>query len=39
MADKVIPPTPSAEEYARAVAASADDPTLFATTDPFALFA
>ncbi len=39
MADKVIPPTPSAEEYAKAVAASADDPTLFATTDPFALFA
>jgi pyridoxamine 5'-phosphate oxidase len=37
--DKVIPPTPSAEDYARAVAASADDPVLFAATDPFALFA
>ncbi len=39
MVDKVIPPTPSAEEYAKAVAASSDDPALFATTDPFALFA
>lgn len=37
--DKVIPPTPSAEEYAKAVAASADDPALFAMTDPFVLFA
>jgi pyridoxamine 5'-phosphate oxidase len=39
MADKVIPPTPSADEYAKAAAASADDPALFAMTDPFALFA
>ena len=35
----LIPPTPAAEEYARAAAASADDASLFATTDPFALFA
>ena len=36
--DKLIPPSPPAEEYAKAAAASADDPALFATTDPFALF-
>jgi pyridoxamine 5'-phosphate oxidase len=34
----LIPPTPAAEEYAKAAAASADDPALFATTDPLALF-
>ena len=37
--DKLIPPTPDAETYAKAAAASADDPKLFASTDPFALFA
>lgn len=37
--DKLIPPTPDAEAYAKAAATSADDPKLFATTDPFALFA
>jgi pyridoxamine 5'-phosphate oxidase len=37
--DKLIPPSPGAEDYAKAAAASADDPTLFAKTDPFALFA
>ena len=37
--DKLIPPSPAAEDYARAAAASADDPALFARTDPFALFA
>ena len=40
MADeKLIPPSPAAEDYAKAAAASADDPALFASTDPFALFA
>ena len=37
--DKLIPPSPAAEDYARAAAASADDPALLARTDPFALFA
>jgi pyridoxamine 5'-phosphate oxidase len=36
---KLIPPTPSAEAYAREAAASPDDPKLFASTDPFQLFA
>jgi pyridoxamine 5'-phosphate oxidase len=39
MADKIIPPTPSAEEYARAAADSPDDGAWFSRTDPFALFA
>jgi pyridoxamine 5'-phosphate oxidase len=39
MADKGIPPTPSAEDYAKSAAASPDDPALFAKQDPFALFA
>jgi pyridoxamine 5'-phosphate oxidase len=33
-----IPPTPTAEEYARSAAASPDDGTWFARADPFALF-
>lgn len=36
--DKLIPPSPDAEAYAKAAAASADDPALFASADPFALF-
>lgn len=36
---RIIPPTPSAEEYARAAASSPDDGAWFARTDPFALFA
>lgn len=36
---KIIPPTPSAEEYAKAAANSPDDGAWFARTDPFALFA
>ena len=35
----IIPPTPSADDYARNAAASPDDAALFATADPFALFA
>src|ERR1700755_2846429 len=35
---KIIPPSPSAEEYASNAAASPDDAALFAKTDPFALF-
>lgn len=35
----VIPPTPSADEYAKAAAASPDDGAWFARTDPFGLFA
>ena len=38
MADKVIPPTPSAEDYAKAAAGSPDDGAWFAKEDPFALF-
>jgi pyridoxamine 5'-phosphate oxidase len=38
MSDKVIPPTPSAEDYAKAAANSPDDGAWFAKTDPFALF-
>ena len=38
MADKGIPPTPSAEDYATAAANSPDDGAWFARTDPFALF-
>jgi pyridoxamine 5'-phosphate oxidase len=34
-----IPPSPSAEEYAKQAAASPDDTALFAKQDPFALFA
>ncbi len=34
-----IPPTPSADEYAKAAAASPDDGAWFTRTDPFALFA
>lgn len=37
--DKLIPPTPDAEEYARAAASSPDDTSLFSRADPFALFA
>lgn len=37
--DKLIPPSPDAEEYAKAAAGSPDDAALFAKTDPFALFA
>lgn len=35
----IIPPTPSAEEYAKAAATSPDDGAWFARSDPFALFA
>jgi len=38
MADKGIPPSPSAEDYAKAAANSPDDGAWFARTDPFALF-
>jgi pyridoxamine 5'-phosphate oxidase len=39
MADKTsIPPSPSAEEYAKAAANSPDDSSWFAKTDPLALF-
>lgn len=38
MADKVIPPSPSADDYAKAAASSPDDGAWFAKTDPFALF-
>jgi pyridoxamine 5'-phosphate oxidase len=38
MVDKGIPPTPSAEDYAKAAASSPDDGAWFARTDPFALF-
>jgi pyridoxamine 5'-phosphate oxidase len=38
MADKGIPPTPSAEEYAKSAANSPDGSAWFARTDPFALF-
>lgn len=38
MADKGIPPTPSAEDYATAAANSPDDGAWFARADPFALF-
>ncbi len=38
MADKGIPPTPSAEDYAKAAASSPDDGAWFARTDPLALF-
>lgn len=34
----LIPPSPSAEDYAAKAASSPDDASLFATTDPFALF-
>lgn len=33
-----IPPSPSADDYAKSAAASPDDAKLFAMTDPFALF-
>ena len=36
---KLIPSSPSAEDYAGNVAAAPDDAALFAQTDPFALFA
>lgn len=39
MADKGIPTSPSAEDYAKAAANSPDDGAWFAKTDPFALFA
>lgn len=39
MSDKIIPATPSAEDYAKAAANSPDDGAWFARTDPFALFA
>jgi pyridoxamine 5'-phosphate oxidase len=39
MADKTIPPSPSAEDYAKNAAGSPDDAKLFAKNDPFALFA
>jgi pyridoxamine 5'-phosphate oxidase len=35
---KIIPPSPSAEDYATNAAASPDDTAWFAKTDPFALF-
>jgi pyridoxamine 5'-phosphate oxidase len=35
---KIIPPSPSAEDYAKSAAASPDDGAWFARTDPFALF-
>ncbi len=38
MVDKVIPATPSAEDYAKSAANSPDDGAWFARTDPFALF-
>jgi pyridoxamine 5'-phosphate oxidase len=38
MADRSIPPSPSAEDYAKAAANSPDDGAWFARTDPFALF-
>ena len=38
MVDKVIPATPSAEDYANAAANSPDDGAWFARTEPFALF-
>ena len=38
MADKSIPASPSAEDYAKAAANSPDDGAWFAKTDPFALF-
>lgn len=38
MADKGIPASPSAEDYANAAAGSPDDGAWFAKTDPFALF-
>ena len=38
MTDKVIPPSPSAEDYAKAAAGSPDDGAWFAKTDPFTLF-
>ncbi len=34
----LIPPTPSEQDYAKNAANSPDDPALFATQDPFALF-
>lgn len=37
--EKLIPATPSAEEYAQAAAASPDDASWFAQADPFQLFA
>lgn len=37
--DKLIPPSPAAEDYAKAAASSPDDAGLFAKTDPFTLFA
>jgi pyridoxamine 5'-phosphate oxidase len=39
MADKIIPATPSAEDYAKAAANSPDDGAWFARNEPFALFA
>ncbi len=36
--DKLIPATPSAEQYAKAAAGSPDDGAWFARTDPFVLF-
>ncbi len=39
MADKVIPASPSAEDYAKAAAGSPDDGAWFARQDPYALFA
>ena len=38
MADKGIPASPSAEDYARSAANSPDDGAWFAKTDPFVLF-
>ena len=35
---KLIPPSPDAQAYAKSAAASPDDASLFATSDPFALF-
>src|SRR6218665_2183867 len=38
MVDKVIPASPSADDYAKSAANSPDDGAWFARTDPFALF-
>jgi pyridoxamine 5'-phosphate oxidase len=38
MTDRTIPPTPSAEDYAKSAANSPDDGAWFTRTDPFALF-
>ncbi len=39
MSKDLIPPTPSAEDYARTTTPAPDDPAFFAKDDPFVLFA